>query len=53
MLGVSARTVHNMIRFGTLSLNRCGLISIEDVDKLLPLRHSGTVQLIFERVDSG
>ncbi|WP_367189796.1 helix-turn-helix domain-containing protein [Burkholderia sp. Ed8] len=35
MLGVSARTVHNMIRFGTLRLNRCGLVSIEEVDKLL------------------
>lgn len=38
MLGVSPRTVHNMIKFGTLKLNRCGLIAIEDVDKLLAAR---------------
>ncbi|WP_257130102.1 helix-turn-helix domain-containing protein [Burkholderia sp. RF4-BP95] len=37
MLGVSARTVHNMIKFGTLRLNRCGLIPIEEVDKLLAI----------------
>ncbi|WP_232441771.1 helix-turn-helix domain-containing protein [Burkholderia ubonensis] len=35
MLGVSARTVHNMIKFGTLKLNRCGLIPIDLVDALL------------------
>lgn len=38
MLGVSARTVHNMISFGTLRLNRCGLVSIEEVDRLLATR---------------
>jgi len=38
MLGVSARTVHNMISFGTLKLNRCGLVSIEEVDRLLAIR---------------
>ncbi|KWA68363.1 hypothetical protein WL28_19965 [Burkholderia ubonensis] len=37
MLGISARTVHNMIKFGTLRLNRCGLIPIEEVDKLIAI----------------
>ncbi|MCO1371495.1 helix-turn-helix domain-containing protein [Burkholderia multivorans] len=35
MLGVSARTVHNMIKAGTLRLNRCGLIPIEQIDAVL------------------
>lgn len=35
MLGVSARTVHNMIKAGTLKLNRCGLIPIEQIDAVL------------------
>jgi hypothetical protein len=32
MLGVSARTVHNMIKAGTLRLNKCGMIPIELID---------------------
>lgn len=35
MLGVSARTVHNMIKAGTLRLNRCGMIPIEQIDAVL------------------
>jgi len=35
MLGVSARTVYNMIRAGTLKLNKCGMIPIEMVDAVL------------------
>lgn len=35
MLGVSARTVHNMIKAGTLKLNRCGMIPIEQIDAVL------------------
>ncbi|MEM5315549.1 helix-turn-helix domain-containing protein [Paraburkholderia sp. JHI869] len=33
MLGVSARTVHNLIKANTLRLNKCGMIPIELVDK--------------------
>ncbi|KVP90743.1 hypothetical protein WJ95_09580 [Burkholderia ubonensis] len=33
MLGVSARTVHNMIKAGTLRLNKCGMIPIELIDE--------------------
>jgi hypothetical protein len=33
MLGVSARTVHNMLKAGTLRLNKCGMIPIELIDK--------------------
>jgi predicted DNA-binding protein (UPF0251 family) len=32
MLGVSARTVHTLIKNGVLKLNRCGLIPVEMVD---------------------
>ncbi|MCO4881574.1 helix-turn-helix domain-containing protein [Paraburkholderia caribensis] len=35
MLGVSARTVYNMIRAGTLKLNKCGMIPIEMIDMVL------------------
>lgn len=35
MLGVSARTVYNMIRAGTLKLNKCGMIPIEMIDAVL------------------
>lgn len=35
MLGVSARTVYNMIKAGTFKLNRCGMIPIEQIDKAL------------------
>jgi Mn-dependent DtxR family transcriptional regulator len=35
MLGVSTRTIHNMIKAGTLKLNRCGLIPIEQIDAVL------------------
>jgi hypothetical protein len=38
MLGLSARTVHNMISCGTLRLNRCGLVSIEEVDRALSIK---------------
>lgn len=32
MLGVSDRTIRNMIRRGTIKLNKCGLIPVEQVD---------------------
>lgn len=32
MLGVSPRTVHNLLRAGVLKLNRCGLIPVEQID---------------------
>ncbi|CAE6827085.1 helix-turn-helix domain-containing protein [Paraburkholderia aspalathi] len=32
MLGVSARTVHSLIKAGVLKLNKCGLIPIEMID---------------------
>lgn len=35
MLGVSTRTVHNLIKAGVLKLNRCGLIPIEMIDAAL------------------
>lgn len=35
MLGVSPRTIHNMLRAGILKLNRCGLISMEQIDSAL------------------
>ena len=35
MLGVSTRTIHNMIKHGTLRLNRCGMISIDQIDAVL------------------
>jgi predicted DNA-binding protein (UPF0251 family) len=35
MLGVSPRTVYNLIKFGALKLNRCGLIPIEQIDLVL------------------
>lgn len=35
MLHVSARTVHNMLKAGTLKLNRCGMIPIEQIDAVL------------------
>ncbi|WP_175855028.1 helix-turn-helix domain-containing protein [Burkholderia anthina] len=35
MLGVSARTVYNMIKAGTLRLNRCGMIPVEQIDAAL------------------
>ena len=35
MLGVSARTVYNMIKAGTLKLNKCGMIPIEMIDAAL------------------
>jgi excisionase family DNA binding protein len=35
MLGVSARTIYNMLKAGTLKLNRCGMIPIEQVDAVL------------------
>jgi predicted DNA-binding protein (UPF0251 family) len=35
MLGVSPRTVHNLIKSGTLKLNKCGMIPIEMIDAAL------------------
>ena len=35
MLGLSARTVHNMLKAGTLRLNRCGMIPVEQIDAVL------------------
>jgi predicted DNA-binding protein (UPF0251 family) len=35
MLGVSSRTVYNMIKAGTLKLNKCGMIPIEMIDAAL------------------
>lgn len=35
MLGISARTVHNLIKSGVLRLNRCGLIPVEQIDAAL------------------
>ena len=35
MLGVSTRTVYNMLKAGTLRLNKCGMISIEQIDAVL------------------
>lgn len=35
MLGVSTRTVHNLIKAGTLRLNKCGMIPIEQIDAAL------------------
>lgn len=35
MLGVSPRTIYNMIRAGTLKLNKCGMIPIEMIDAAL------------------
>lgn len=35
MLGVSARTVHNLLKSGTLRLNKCGMIPIAQVDAVL------------------
>ncbi|ASW00162.1 helix-turn-helix domain-containing protein [Paraburkholderia aromaticivorans] len=35
MLGVSARTVHNMLKAGIFRLNRCGMIPIEQIDRAL------------------
>lgn len=32
MLGISARTVHNLLKPGTLRLNRCALIPIAQID---------------------
>lgn len=32
MLGISPRTVHNLIKAGTLRLNKCGMIPIELID---------------------
>lgn len=35
MLGVSPRTVHNLIKSGVLRLNKCGMIPIELIDAAL------------------
>lgn len=34
MLGVSRPTVGKMVRAGTLRLNKCGLVAIEEVDRV-------------------
>jgi hypothetical protein len=38
MLGLSRPTVRNLLKFGKLRLNGCGLIPIEQVDALLAAR---------------
>lgn len=35
MLGLSRHTVRRMIRAGTMKLNKCGMISISEVDHAL------------------
>ena len=35
MLGLSRQTVARMVRDGTLRLNRCGLVPIGEVDRVL------------------
>lgn len=35
MIGVSSRTIYNMIKAGTLKLNKCGMIPIELIDAVL------------------
>lgn len=35
MLGLSRPTVRNLLKFGKLRLNGCGLIPIEQIDRLL------------------
>lgn len=35
MLGVSPRTVHNLLKAGVLKLNKCGLIPIGQIDAAL------------------
>jgi hypothetical protein len=35
MLGLSRHTISKMVKTGHLKLNRCGLIPIEQVDRLL------------------
>lgn len=43
MLGISDRTVRNMIRRGELRTNRCGLIPVEEIDaarSALPARYA-------------
>lgn len=35
MLGLSRHTVSKMVRAGQFKLNRCGLIPIEQIDKIL------------------
>jgi predicted DNA-binding protein (UPF0251 family) len=35
MLGVSPRTVHNLLKSGVLKLNRCGMIPVEMIDAAL------------------
>jgi hypothetical protein len=35
MLGLSAQTVNKMVHFGTLKLNACGRIPIEQVDRVI------------------
>jgi len=32
MLGLSPRTIHNLIKAGVLRLNKCGMIPIELID---------------------
>jgi hypothetical protein len=35
MLGVSTRTVHNLIKAGVLKLNKCGMIPVEMIDSAI------------------
>lgn len=40
MLGLSVPTVRKLMRAGEMSLNRCGLIPIEQVDRVRTVRSS-------------
>ncbi|MGF6600354.1 uncharacterized protein YmfQ (DUF2313 family) [Paraburkholderia sp. GAS448] len=35
MLGLTRQTISKMVKAGQMKLNRCGLISIEQVDRML------------------
>lgn len=35
MLGISRQTVSKMVKAGSISLNKCGLIPINEVDKVI------------------
>jgi excisionase family DNA binding protein len=39
MLGISRHTVAKLIRSGAIKLNKCGLITVTDVDALLAINY--------------
>ena len=39
MLGISRHTVAKLIRSGAIRLNKCGLITVTDVDALLAINY--------------